>query len=206
MRTIVYVDGFNLYYRSLKNTPYKWLDLRKLFFRMLHKDNELAGIRYFTAMVTGKTDPDQPRRQRLYLNALQTLPSLSVHYGKFLAKPVTRPVSGTHPPRFVTIDNFEEKGSDGNLASYLLHDGWRDRYDVAVVVTNDTDLVLPIELVINDLKRPVGVISPSAPCSKPLASVASFVRHIRKPDLKKSQFPDIVIDHNGKKIHKPKEW
>ena len=28
-KTIIYVDGFNLYYR-LKNTPYKWLDLQKL--------------------------------------------------------------------------------------------------------------------------------------------------------------------------------
>jgi len=35
MRTYVYVDGFNLYYSALKNTPYKWLDLRALFARIL---------------------------------------------------------------------------------------------------------------------------------------------------------------------------
>ena len=32
---IVYVDGFNPYYGSLKRTPYKWLDLGRLRTRML---------------------------------------------------------------------------------------------------------------------------------------------------------------------------
>ena len=27
MRTVVYVDGFNLYYGALKGTSWKWLDL-----------------------------------------------------------------------------------------------------------------------------------------------------------------------------------
>ena len=30
MITNVYIDGFNLYYRALKDTPFRWLDLRKL--------------------------------------------------------------------------------------------------------------------------------------------------------------------------------
>jgi hypothetical protein len=33
VRTIAYVDGFNLYYRALKGTPYKWLDLNKMLSR-----------------------------------------------------------------------------------------------------------------------------------------------------------------------------
>ena len=28
--TNVYIDGFNLYYRALQDTPFRWLDLRKL--------------------------------------------------------------------------------------------------------------------------------------------------------------------------------
>jgi hypothetical protein len=31
MRTVVYVDGFNLYYGALRGTPFKWLDLYGLF-------------------------------------------------------------------------------------------------------------------------------------------------------------------------------
>jgi hypothetical protein len=29
-RTIVYIDGFNLYYRALRGTPHKWLDIAKI--------------------------------------------------------------------------------------------------------------------------------------------------------------------------------
>jgi hypothetical protein len=31
MKTIVYVDGLNLYYAALRGTPFKWLDLYALF-------------------------------------------------------------------------------------------------------------------------------------------------------------------------------
>ena len=31
MKTVVYIDGFNLYYGSLRGTRYKWLDLAALF-------------------------------------------------------------------------------------------------------------------------------------------------------------------------------
>jgi uncharacterized LabA/DUF88 family protein len=200
------VDGFNLYYRALKGSAYKWLDLHKLFSRVLRKQNRIVAIRYFTAMVTGRIDRYQPRRQRVYLNALETIPDLSVHLGSFLTKSTTRPLSGTNPPKFVDVDSFEEKGSDVNLASYLLHDGWQDRYDVGVVVSSDTDLITPIELVIRDLKKPVGIVSPSKQCPKGLSDVASFVRHIRSSDLKHAQFPQTLMNIHGKVITKPGEW
>jgi uncharacterized LabA/DUF88 family protein len=206
LRTTVYVDGFNLYYRAVKGTPYKWLNIYTLFKRLLKVENQINKIRYFTAKVTGKVDFDQPRRQKLYLNALETIPEVSIHYGSFLAKSTKRPITGSAPRKFVTVDNFEEKGSDVNLASYLIHDGWRDMYDVAAVVTNDTDLVLPIELVIRDIKKPVGLILPCHPGAPALKSVASFVRHIRKNDLKSSQFPDEVQTYDGRKISKPLSW
>lgn len=37
--TYVYIDGFNLYYRALKGTPYKWLDLERLCGLLLPKDD-----------------------------------------------------------------------------------------------------------------------------------------------------------------------
>ncbi len=42
-KTIVYIDGFNLYYRALKGTPYKWLDL-DAFCRKLLPKNDVIGI------------------------------------------------------------------------------------------------------------------------------------------------------------------
>lgn len=44
MRTIVYVDGINLYYGLLKGTPFKWLDLRALCAKLLPR-NELIRVK-----------------------------------------------------------------------------------------------------------------------------------------------------------------
>ena len=64
MRTIVYVDGVNLYYSVLKRTPYKWLDLKAVFQKILAPHHDIVKIKYFTARVSGKTDPKQPIRQQ----------------------------------------------------------------------------------------------------------------------------------------------
>jgi len=48
MATNVYVDAFNLYYGSLKGTPYRWLDLGAFCARLLPKDR-INRIRYFTS-------------------------------------------------------------------------------------------------------------------------------------------------------------
>ena len=47
MRTIVYVDGLNLYYGCLKNTPWKWLDLASLSKGALHPEHGIVAARYF---------------------------------------------------------------------------------------------------------------------------------------------------------------
>jgi len=96
-RTYVYVDGFNLYYRALKKTKYKWLNLEALVKGLLDPDNEIQCIRYFTAPVSGKLDPGQPIRQQRYLQALSTLPCMSFHQGNFLTKPKWRPLVNPSP-------------------------------------------------------------------------------------------------------------
>jgi hypothetical protein len=71
-KTIVYIDGFNLYYGSLKGTPYKWLDLKALFTKLLNKHNTIIEIKYFTARISCRdNDQHAPERQKAYLNALK---------------------------------------------------------------------------------------------------------------------------------------
>ncbi|MGQ0665020.1 MAG: NYN domain-containing protein [Pseudomonadota bacterium] len=160
MRVFVYVDGFNLFYRALKKTPYKWLNLRALAADLLDPTDRVESIRYFTARVSGARDPDQPRRQRIYLNALKTIPGVTIHFGHFQTKtkwrPLVKPVPGA--PRYVEIHDTEEKGSDVNLATYLVHDGWKNRYDAALVMSQDTDLVEPIRIVRQELNKIVGLV------------------------------------------------
>jgi hypothetical protein len=120
-RTYVYVDGFNIYYRALKKTKYKWLNLEDLVKGLLDPYNEIQCIRYFTAPVSGKLDPGQPIRQQRYLQALSTLPCVPFHQGNFLTKAKWRPLVNPAPggPTLVEIWNTEEKGSrceSGNVS------------------------------------------------------------------------------------------
>lgn len=119
IRTIVYVDAFNLYYGALKDTPYKWLDLLALSRAMLRRDNVVESIKYFTAKVVPRpSDPSAPTRQNLYLRALRTIKA-DVVLGRFLSHPVrmmlSHPQPGASP--FVEVIKTEEKGSDVNIAS-----------------------------------------------------------------------------------------
>jgi hypothetical protein len=65
VKTNVYVDGFNLYYGAVKNTPYKWLNIRRMC-ELAFPKNEIAEIHYCTAIVTDAPwDPHQSTRQQM---------------------------------------------------------------------------------------------------------------------------------------------
>ena len=75
MRTIIYVDGFNLYFRLLeKRSALKWLDVKTLAGKLLNPLNKIVGVKYYTARVSGRIDPLAPARQQIYLDALRTVP------------------------------------------------------------------------------------------------------------------------------------
>src|SRR5690606_8696650 len=163
MRTHVYVDGYNLYFGCLKKTPHKWLNLHALCSALMPQ-NDIRAIRYFTAQVSGTPhDPDQPTRQQTYFRALRTLPQVSIHLGHFLTHEVTMPdaadwKNGRYTGRQVM--KTEEKGSDVNLATYLLVDAFDDVFDVAVIVSNDSDLKEPISVVRTGSERQSGSSTP----------------------------------------------
>ena len=204
MKMIVYVDGFNLYYGALKHTPYRWLDLAKLCKVMLPRD-DIRQIKYFTASVTSRpSNPDQAARQQTYLRALQTIPNLNLIYGHFLSHEIMMPLA---PPRtgHVKVIKTEEKGSDVNIAVHLVSDGFRNAYDAAVVVSNDSDLLTPIKFVKEELGKLVGVLNPQKHPSVVLAATAHFVKNIRPGVLKNSQFPATLSDVKGT-FTKPARW
>jgi uncharacterized LabA/DUF88 family protein len=208
--TNVYVDGFNFYYAAAKDTPYKWVDIAQMCHLLLPRES-IHRIKYFTAHITARPDdPDQAVRQQTYLRALQTIPNLTIVLGHFLTHTVWMPLANTLPgkSRYVQVLKTEEKGSDVNLGSHLLNDGYKRDYELAVVVSNDSDLCEPIKLVRQELNLPVGVLTPQRDPiyqSKELRRHASFLRPIRMGVLAASQFPPILKDRVGT-IHKPKSW
>ena len=112
-------------------------------------------------------------------------------------------------PRTVEIWNTEEKGTDVNLASHLLMDGVDGDYEQAVVISNDADLALPINMVRDRLKLPIGIVNPNldskAHTPKELTDAATFVRRLRPSTLRNCQFPTQLQDSIGT-ITKPVGW
>jgi uncharacterized LabA/DUF88 family protein len=204
-RTNVYVDGFNLYY-GIRETPYKWLDLPRLC-QLILPSNQIQRIRYFTAQVNARaTDPDGPVRQQTYLRALETLPCVSVHLGHFLTHEVRMALVKPQPGRKTALVlRTEEKGSDVNLATMLLVDAFRADFETAVIISNDSDLALPVQIVTKELGLPVGVINPHSRPSFQLKFAASFWRRLRPGPLRASQFPQTMSDANGS-FSKPAAW
>ena len=208
MRTNVYVDGFNLYYGALKGSPYKWLDLLKLFQIALRPQHQILAIKFFTARVSvTPADPSKPQRQDTYLRALQRYrPEVEVYFGHFLSHNVRLPLAApTARQRTVEVIRTEEKASDVNLAVHLLNDSWLNAYDCAIVVTNDSDIAEAMRLVKQYHRKRIGLATPgNRHPSRQLMAHADFSLRIRnKTLLQQSQLPDPVP---GTTIRKPATW
>lgn len=212
--TNVYVDGFNLYFGLLRGEPNrKWLDLDKLA-RTIRKRDRIKRIRYFSAPVNGATDADEPIRQHTYFRALRTLPTISIHLGQFqenhalrpLADPIVcRQCGSTDFPRHARIREHKEKGTDVSLATMLLCDAFSNDFEQAIVVSNDSDLALPIEMVRVRFQLKIGVLSPRPSVTARLQKAATFCGALRAGAIEACQFPEMIADAHGT-ITKPAHW
>jgi hypothetical protein len=174
--------------------------------KLLFPSDQINKIKYFTARVSARpSDPDQPIRQATYWRALQTIPNLSIIKGSFLVKPVMMPLANTNPQQYARVIKTEEKGSDVNLAVHLLNDGYKQDYELAVLVTNDSDLLEPLKILHHELNLPVGLLNPHKNPSFVLRQHATFMKQIRIGVLQASQFPAILTDAAGT-FHKPASW
>ena len=209
MLTNVYIDGFNLYFRALKDGPFRWLNLYMLA-QVLFPEDTIIKVCYFTSLVRFRPgNPAQPQRQQTYLRALETVSGIEIHYGTFRPRTKVRPLAEPIPglPEYVRIRDSEEKGSDVNLATRLLVDGFNGEYEQAVVISNDADLATPMRYVRDDLGLRVTVVNPDNNniTHVDLQDASTRIKRLRRSHLRRSQLPDSVFDARGE-ITKPAAW
>ena len=205
MKIIVYIDGFNLYYGCLKDTPYRWLDVSKMC-TLLFPNDEIIKIKYFTAPIKVRMndeDPDRPNRQQVYLRALKTLANIEIIEGIFLRHKVSMKLA--RKSGYALVVKNEEKGTDVNIATHLVNDAHNNAYEKAVVISNDSDLVTPIQVVTKEINLPITVISPFERNNIQLKTVATDVKQIRKGLLNVSQFSENLADAVGE-FSIPEKW
>jgi hypothetical protein len=207
LKTHLYVDGFNLYYGCLKGSQYKWLNPAEMA-KLLLPGHVITAVHYFSANVTARPeDKDQPIRQQTYFRALRTVPGLTIQLGYFNTNAVRMAL--VDPPRegpaIVRVWRTDEKGSDVNLATQLLIDGFTGACDCAVLVTNDSDLLGPIRALRRRFGKVVGILNPQKRPARALHGEVDFYKRIRAGVLGASQFPAVLTDAKGS-FSKPGAW
>jgi hypothetical protein len=206
----VYVDAFNLAYGARNSCEplglsHKWLNLSKMLQNVV-SDYDVQRIRYFTANLKPH-DSTKARKQRAYLRALRTLSGLTIHKGEYRQDVVEMLLADGSG--MVEVIKNEEKGSDVNLATYLVLDSLVNPEDpphTAIVISNDSDLRRPVQIV-KDSGVELGILNPHV--TYPLGvlrTVASWVRPIRPNVYAVSQFPREVVTGPGATVIKPSGW
>lgn len=200
-RVITYIDGFNLYYglRDARLHSSRWLDLHGLSQEILKANQRLYLVRYFTTRV--RRDPQTARRQATYIDALLAQGNVKIDYGHFLSKRVTCRQCRQN------WEQNEEKKTDVNIAVRLLEDAYDDLFDVALVISGDSDLAPPIESVRRRfLKKRVVVAFPPKRQSQELRRVADAAIAISPRTIRNSRLADPVITSRGVALNAPKGW
>lgn len=174
--------------------------------------NDIQKIKYFTARVSARPDnPDAPTRQDHYLHALTDhIPEIEIIEGHYIQKPVTMRLVRRIPnwkSWNVRVLKSEEKGSDVNLAVQLVNDAWHNRFDCAVVCSNDGDLADAVRIVKRERHKSVVHVVPGDPIRRPASVVlrrwASKSMHIPPTALAQSQLPSQIPNSS---ICKPATW
>jgi uncharacterized LabA/DUF88 family protein len=200
-RVIVYIDGYNLYF-GLKESGFRryfWLNIDALCKKILKTNQKLIGIKYFTSLVTNNVSTRL--RQKTYINALQTLPIVKIYYGKFQKEQANCNICGSE---FLVE---REKMTDVNIATQMTIDFYENVFDLAILISGDTDLLPPIRL-INDsnTKKRVFVAFPPNRINEEVRKFSKGDWTIGRKNLADSQFPDTVTSLDGERFQKPVTW
>jgi uncharacterized LabA/DUF88 family protein len=199
-RVIVYIDGFNLYFGLVetKLIHLKWLNIKLLVENLLKPNQELKDIKYFTSRVSN--DPDKQKRQTLYIEALET-EHIKIFYGHYQRGKIECKRCGN------IWASYNEKMTDVNIATHILSDAYQDNFDMAMLISGDSDLVPPIRTIHESFKnKRVFVAFPPKRHNNSVALVSKGSLIIGRKKLQDSQFTDEVQKNNGFIIKKPGIW
>lgn len=191
---------------------------------MLLPGHTITRVNFYTAKVKSPPhDPHKATRQDTYWRALESIPQIKVEKGKYLT--LKKKLPWREPkllsklktwcckaewarrfmgPFLICVIKEEEKRSDVNLATQLVLDAVDGAFECAVVISNDTDLLTPIEVVKKRFRYPIGLIGGAHPNSEMLKAV-DFYKEARPGVLSAYQFPPEITDARGT-FRKPKTW
>jgi len=158
-RVAIFIDGSNLYHSLRSNFGRNDLNFAE-FASKLCGSRRLFRTYYYNVLQDSIQRPDSYREQQEFLDVLRKTPYLEVRLGS------TKVAQG------IPV----EKGIDIMLATDLLYFAWNDFYDVAVLVSGDSDFAYALQAVKN-MGKHVEVAYFESGISKDLLNVADN-RHL----------------------------
>ena len=199
-RVIVYIDGFNLYFgmREAGFDKCRWLNVHKMIHKLLQPNQTLLQIKYFTSRVSNS--PEKQKRQSTYIDALESQ-GVEIFYGNYQDGSQECKRCG-HIWR-----TAKEKMTDVNIATTMLVDAFNDSYDMALLVSGDSDLVPPIKAIHTSfVHKRVVVAFPPKRHNSSIALVAKGSLTIGRKTLVDSQFDEVVKSKTGYSLKIPNSW
>jgi uncharacterized LabA/DUF88 family protein len=199
-RVIAYVDGFNLYFgmREAGLDQCRWLNVKLLVENFLKPHQELIMVKYFTSRVSN--NPDKQKRQSTYIEALEST-DIKIFYGKYQLGEEECYRCGHK-----WMDS-KEKMTDVNIATAIMVDAFQDSYDMAMLISGDSDLTPPIREVHRLFKsKRVFIAFPPKRHNSSMALEAKGSEIVGRKKLIDAQFEEAVESKSGFILKKPKEW
>lgn len=199
-RVIAYIDGFNLYF-GMKEAGYekcKWLNIEKLVSSILKPNQELIKIKYFTSRVNN--NPEKQKRQSTYIDAIEST-GVTIIYGKYQ--------NGLEECKRCqnSWKTTKEKMTDVNIATTMIVDAFTDKYDIAMLISGDSDLTPPIKEIHNlFVNKRVFIAFPPKRHNSSMALVAKGSEIIGRKRLVDAQFDLEITGKFGFRLKKPIEW
>lgn len=220
MKSVFFVDGFNLYHAirdAFDHGKYKWLNLKQLALNVIEDTDELRSVHYFTAFCDW--DKRNEMKHRTYVEAL-TKYGIQTVEGKFM--PVTKRFKKRHMrifdmapyvledciiPDEISFVTNEEKRTDVNIAIKILDYAYQNYYEHAYVVTADSDIAPAIQAAKTRFpKKKFTVVLPIGHHQDGyLCKVCDSVKQIDEECLRSSLLPNPVLI-GKKKIYCPPAW
>jgi len=201
-KVIVYIDGFNFYYglkHSMEWRRFYWLDIVSLFEKFMRDNQELVAVKYFSAR---PTNLEKSANQNAFFQANLQNPKFRLLLGKYLKKEITCFKCGN------IIHTYEEKETDVRVATQIVSDAYEQEYDVAIVVSADSDMVPAIELA-KKIGKKVYIYFPPNQHSNNLSTAGSASPiYMRRYESRFRQciLPDTIQLPDGFILEIPPKW
>jgi uncharacterized LabA/DUF88 family protein len=147
-RVAIFIDGSNLY-NNLKRYKIK-IKIENII-NKLETKREIVDIYYYTALLDKDYDWVRFKRHNKFLEKIEKIPNFKVVLCN-LRKIILKDGSV----------EFFIKGDDVNLATDLVKGSFKDKYDVAIIVSGDEDFISAIKVAQENNKKVINAFFPKS--------------------------------------------